>query len=65
MSEDSLAFVLRSDKLKMDELDILSKVKEWASVNAVSHTLLVLCTCTYLERVCELGVCMYGRCVLG
>ena len=36
MSEDSLAFVLKSDKLKLDELEILEKVKEWASVNAVS-----------------------------
>lgn len=35
MSEDSLAFVLKSDKLKLDELEILEKVKEWASVNAV------------------------------
>ena len=39
MSEDALAFVLRSDKLKMDELEILDKVKEWASVNAVSMIL--------------------------
>ena len=39
MSEDALAFVLRSDKLKMDEIEILNKVREWASVNAVSSTI--------------------------
>ena len=36
MSEDALSFVLRSDKLRMDEYNILEKVKEWASINSVS-----------------------------
>ena len=35
MSEEALAFTLKSDKLKMDEVDILDKVKEWAQVNSV------------------------------
>lgn len=35
MSEDCLAFVLRSDHLNMDEADILEKVTEWATVNSV------------------------------
>ena len=35
MSEESLAFILKSDKLNMDELDLLEKVKEWAQVNSV------------------------------
>lgn len=35
MSEDALSFVLRSDQLNMDELDILEKVTEWATVNSV------------------------------
>ena len=35
MSEDALAFVLRSDHLNMDEADILEKVTEWATVNSV------------------------------
>ncbi len=36
MSEDALAFVLGSDKLRMDETVILEKVLEWATVNSVS-----------------------------
>ena len=35
MSEDALAFVLKSDRLNMDEADILEKVTEWATVNSV------------------------------
>ena len=36
LSEDTLAFVLQSDRLRMDEEDILGKVTEWATVNSVS-----------------------------
>ena len=35
LSEDALAFILQSDKLKMDEEDILNRVMEWAAVNSV------------------------------
>ena len=35
MSEDALSFILKSDKLTMDEEEILLKVKEWARVNSV------------------------------
>ena len=35
MSEDAVAFVLQSDRLRMDEADILEKVTEWATVNSV------------------------------
>ena len=35
MSEDALSFILKSDKLTMDEGDILEKAKEWAHVNSV------------------------------
>lgn len=35
MSEDALAFILQSDGLRMDEIDILKKVTEWAAVNSV------------------------------
>ncbi len=31
-----MAFVLKSDRLRMDEADILEKVTEWATVNSVS-----------------------------
>ena len=37
MSEDAVAFVLQSDRLRMDEADILEKVTEWATVNSVSR----------------------------
>ena len=36
MSEEAVAFVLQSDRLRMDEADILEKVTEWATVNSVS-----------------------------
>ncbi|KAL5487219.1 hypothetical protein EMCRGX_G019796 [Ephydatia muelleri] len=32
MSEDALAFILKSDGLRMDEIDIVEKVTEWATV---------------------------------
>ena len=35
LSEDTLALLLQSDELTMDELDILASVREWATVNAV------------------------------
>ena len=38
MSEESLSFVLQSDKLKADESEVLSAVKEWSTVNAVSNS---------------------------
>ena len=36
LSDDALAFILQSDRLKMDEEEILEKVTEWATVNSVS-----------------------------
>ncbi len=54
MSEDALAFVLRSDKLKLDEIEILDNVKEWASVNAVSHNHNVkIIICSYWLVMCK------------
>ena len=38
LSEDALVFILQSDKLQMDEIDVLTYVKQWANVNAVSNT---------------------------
>jgi len=35
MSEESLSYVLQSDKLKADESEVLNAVKEWSTVNAV------------------------------
>ena len=35
---DALVFILQSDKLQMDEIDVLTYVKQWANVNAVSNT---------------------------
>lgn len=35
LSDDALAAILTSDRLKMDECDILDKVTEWATVNSV------------------------------
>ena len=35
LSEDALSFILHSDRLRMDEEDILAKVTEWATVNSV------------------------------
>ena len=36
MSEETLVYVLKSDKLNMEESDILEKVKEWANISSVS-----------------------------
>ena len=36
MSEESLSYILQSDKLKADESEVLNAVKEWCTVNAVS-----------------------------
>lgn len=35
MSDDALIVVLQSDRLKLDEAEILEKVLEWATVNSV------------------------------
>ena len=37
LSDDSLSAILMSDKLRLDEGDILDKVTEWATVNSVSE----------------------------
>ena len=37
MSEESLSYILQSDKLKADESEVLNAVKEWCTVNAVSN----------------------------
>ena len=37
LSEEALALLLQSDKLMMDELEILAAVREWATVNSVSQ----------------------------
>ena len=36
MSDTALAVVLQSDDLAADELEILTAVREWATVNSVS-----------------------------
>ncbi len=36
ISEDALVSILMSDRLQMDEGDILDKVTEWVTVNSVS-----------------------------
>ncbi|XP_064625236.1 BTB/POZ domain-containing protein 19-like [Lineus longissimus] len=35
MSDDAVCIVLKSDRLLIDELDVLSAVREWATVNSV------------------------------
>lgn len=35
MTEESLSYVLQSDKLKADESEVLNAVKEWGTVNSV------------------------------
>ena len=35
LSEEALSLLLQSDKLMMDELEILVAVREWATVNSV------------------------------
>ena len=35
MSADTFAFILQSDNLQIDEVDVLASVKEWGTVNSV------------------------------
>ena len=35
LSHETLAYILQSDRLQVDEAEVLRAVKEWASVNAV------------------------------
>jgi len=37
ISDEALIYILKSNKLLMDEIDILKKVTEWGTVNAVSQ----------------------------
>jgi len=37
VSDEALIYILKSNKLMMDEIDILKKVTEWGTVNAVSR----------------------------
>ena len=37
VSADTLSYLLQSDRLTMEEEDILDKVKEWANISSVSH----------------------------
>lgn len=41
LSEEALSLLLQSDKLMMDELEILVAVREWATVNSVRYGSLV------------------------
>ena len=36
VSADTLSYLLQSDRLNMEEEDILDKVKEWANISSVS-----------------------------
>lgn len=40
LSDEALSYILKSNKLTMDEIDILKKVTEWGTVNAVSKQLM-------------------------
>ena len=40
LSESALILLLQSDNLMMDELEIITAVKEWATVNSVRQSLL-------------------------
>lgn len=37
VSADTLSYLLQSDRLAMEEEDILDKVKEWANISSVSE----------------------------
>ena len=36
LSDEALSYILKSNKLTIDEVDILKKVAEWGTVNAVN-----------------------------
>ncbi len=55
-----MAFVLRSDKLRMDEADILEKVTEWATVNSVSWFKLVSFIAQVDAQLCNTALIFAG-----
>ena len=56
LSEEALALLLQSDKLMMDELEIVVAVREWATVNSVRQTF-------FNEFLCHGAI--FGRCDCG
>jgi len=54
LSEEALSLLLQSDKLMMDELEILAAVREWATVNSVRFvqifTVLSFLLCCVLRK---------------
>ena len=51
-----MAQLLQSDKLMMDELEVLAAVREWATVNSVRHKYIRQCHPTTV-----FGKYLFGR----
>lgn len=59
LSEEALSILLQSDKLMMDELEILVAVREWATVNSVRFGLLVDLYNVFGHRVLSFRGCSH------
>lgn len=60
MSEESLSYILQSDKLKADESEVLNAVKEWSTVNAVSLNNHCVSDSTW-SRDCRVAKAWYNK----
>ncbi|EDO43962.1 predicted protein, partial [Nematostella vectensis] len=56
LSEEALEILLLSDKLNIDELDLISSIREWATVNAVVGSTSVAETAAKVVRHIRLGL---------
>ena len=54
LSEDTVCFILASDNLMLDEMEIYNCVRRWANVNAVSQ---IMCTSAVGSRQNLSGYC--------
>ena len=51
ITEDTLSYLLQSDKLSMEEADILEKVKEWANISSVSQSYIKLYVVQFSQSI--------------
>lgn len=58
LSEEAFGILLASDNLNIDELDLITLVREWATVNSVGLLILTVLLCDITEYV----KCCYCYC---
>lgn len=59
MSDEALAVALASDKLNIDEVEIIKAVREWATVNSVSENSIISFAARYVSNNAAKVVLIY------